>query len=211
MKMLCIAALAASVFATSIPEAKADPCDPPGVEAAEFWARWAKVVSAAGCAVAKAKSGKSFSFPACLDKADAYESAIAEMMKTAHQGKDDSSRYGPRHVRFGDSQRGKVSGTDGPIFRTAAPMRADKLDVTLSPTAGEGKVEVLLCKESQDGKRSKLGQFVLEYGKGKTGDIVSKRFTGLKNHVVRMKVRGASKETTAEFSVLFEAKAAAAK
>lgn len=212
MKTLCIAAIAASLLATSITEASAaDPCEPPGAEAAEFWARWAKVVTAAGCAVAKVKSGQSFSFPACLEKREAYEAALTEMMKTAHQGKDDSSRYGPRHVRFGDSQRGRVVDGDGPIFRTGAPLRTDHLDVTLSPTEGEGKVEVLLCKESQDGKRSKLGQFVMEYGKGKTGGIVSKHFKDVKNHVVRMRVRGASKATNAEFTVLFEGRAVAPK
>lgn len=211
MKMLGIAALAATVFASSIPEAKADPCDAPGAEAKEFWEQWAKVVKIAGCAVAKAKSDGSFSFPACLEHSDKYNAAIKEMLKSAHQGKDDSSKYGPRHIDFNDSQRGRVKGTDGPVFRTAAPMRTDRLDVTLSPTEGTGKVKVLLCKENQAGKRTKMGSVVLEYGKGKSGDIVSKTFTDVKNHVVRMRVEGDTKDTKGEFTVLFEAREPGAK
>jgi len=206
MKTISILAAAAALFSLGITNAQAaGPCDPEPKESAAYWQHWTTVVKAAGCAMTKAGSDGSFSFPACMDEAGKYDDALRKMLESLGQGDDDSSARGPRYIKFNDTQRGKVRGGDGPTFRSAAPVRSQVIDVTVTPTSGAGKVRLVLCAEDQSGKRSKLGQFVVDMSKG-AGKIFSKQFKGVRNQVVGMRVEGDSADTKGEFSVMFEAR-----
>jgi hypothetical protein len=205
MKTISILAAAVALFSVTLDAQAAGPCDPDPKESATYWQQWAKIVKATGCAMAKAGSDGSFSFPACMDEPSKYEEALEKMVASLGQGEEDSSRRGARHIKFNDSQRGRVNGEDGPTFRSAAPLRSQAMDVTVTPTSGTGKVRLVLCSEDQAGKRTKLGQFVMDLSKG-AGKLFSKQFKGVRNQVVHMRVQGDNAEAKGEFTVMFEAR-----
>ncbi len=170
MNTMIIAALTASLLGTSATQAAAaNPCDAPGARGEGLLETWARAWQPSGALPPRTSAGPSRSRPASTRPA-VREAAIQQMMKSLRQGRDDSRADGPRHIASAQPARHAV-GTDGPVFRTAVPMRTDDIDVTLSPTRGSGKVQVLICKESPSGERSKLGSLELDYGKGKLGTI----------------------------------------
>lgn len=194
MKTFIIAATAAvAVFTGGVTEAKAGSCDSLASGTARIWKDWAEVVKTAGCVVATVASEGTIPLPKCVQEANKYDQALQDMIKKWNSSaQNGSGKIGPRMLDIGDSQKGTLVGTFGRVFISAAPLKADEIEIELTKTDGRSKTEVTVCTEDPQRNRKKEWTFTVENGKDNIGKTFRKTIKGVSNHIVMIHLDGRS-------------------
>lgn len=129
-----------------------------------------KIADEIGCTYVQAQTG----VPKPLCKIGAglthkAEKALNEKLRKAWRklAKNSWATIGPRELRWGRKEKGKLVGTGGRMFVASLPASKRKVKITVRKTGGKGKAGVAICAISPgSGDGVRLAKRVFDKGKG---------------------------------------------
>ena len=188
-KILTTLCLVLALNAAAFPQ---DKCRSGAQVFGDVYKKWGEVIIASGCVVGVTVASGGVALPLTLDcirKADKYAAATEEMVKYFNTAAANGRwTIGPRRIEWGKTQSGEVVSTLSRVFISAAPIDKDSITVKVKKVDGKAQADVIVCKVDDKGNTVKLAQFEFAKGDENTGQEITKTVTGVKGHLVQVRI-----------------------
>jgi hypothetical protein len=171
----------------------------------DIYDKWGAVIIATGCVVAVNAGSGGVAMAAtlnCIKNAKKYAEAVEAMVKFFNANAGNSRwKIGPRQIEWGKGQTGAVVSTLSRVFVSAAPIDKDSVTVKVKKTDGKAQADIIICKVDEKGNFIKLAQVEFAKGDENIGQEITKTVSGVKGHLVRVRIDADSAVKKFEYKV----------
>jgi hypothetical protein len=158
----------------------------------DVYEKWGAVIIATGCVAAVNVGTGGVAMAAtlnCIKNAQKYAES-AEQMVSFFNAAVNNNRWtiGPRRIEWGKVQTGAVVSTFSRVFISAAPVDKDSITVKVKKVEGKAQADIIICKVDDKGNFIKIAQVEFDKGDDNEGQIITKTVTGVKGHLVQVRI-----------------------
>ncbi len=193
-----------------IPKVSKEKCDSDKCKSAaqifgDVYQEWGAVIIATGCVVGVTAASGGVAMVAtlnCIKNASKYAAAVEKMVKYFNENAGNSRwKIGPRRIDWGAVQTGTVISTASRVFISAAPIDKDSVTVKVKKVDGRAQADIIICKVDEKGTLVKLAQVEFAEGDDNIGQEITKTVTGVKGHLVQVRIDADSVVKKFEYQV----------
>ena len=188
-RFLASACLIFALGASAFPQ---DRCRSAAQVFGDLYKKWGEAAIASGCVAGVTAATGGIGLAAtleCIKRADKYAKAAEDMVRFFNAAADNGRwTIGPRRIEWGKAQTGTVVSTFSRVFISAAPVDKDAITVKVRKIDGRAQADVIVCKIDEKGNFIKLAQFEFDRGAGTGGEEITRTVTGVKGHLVQVRI-----------------------